>query len=104
MFETIKVCILGAVIIVIIACTWTVQNWRWEAKQTSALQEQATAIKNEANKEAKAATGFEKKEAARNDKYDKLVQNLPKGNHSCLDANGLRELNSALSRKATNPR
>lgn len=99
MFDTIKVCILGAVLISVIAGTWAVQNWRWEAKETGMLQDQAIALNKEANKQAKAATKFEKRKAKSDEKFAEINKNLGKSGGSCLSPDSLHNLNTALDHK-----
>lgn len=105
-FETIKVCILGGILISAIAATWTIQNWRWESKETAYLQEEQKLIQTEQNKQAAAATGYEKKQEATNETYKKIIDALKKAKPAtgkCLDTDRMRDVNAALTRKTPNP-
>lgn len=103
---TIKIALIGVALLVAIAVTWEVQEWRWEAKERDALQEQMQAIQAEAKKEATAATQYETKREKTNDTYQKIdraLQNQKPGAAVCFDPDKLRVVNSALSRKTPNP-
>lgn len=105
MFEQIKIYLLGIVMMSLIAGTWAVQDWRWKAKETNILQEQAAATQTEALKEAQAAVDFEKRETKSNEKYTKLKKQLSKilksSKSSCFTPDQLRILNDAITGKTT---
>lgn len=101
-WETIKVYILGALLIGAVAAAWVIQDWRWQSKETNYVKEQLAQIQKEADKEAKAATKYEKKQEASNDTYKKIHGALNSHNGNpvlCFDPDRLRLVNSALTRK-----
>lgn len=102
-WETVKVCILGSVLITAIAITWEVQQWRWESKQTEALEEQTQRMAKEAKKESNAATVYEQKREATDETYkaiDKAIHSNKSPSIVCFDTKRLRIVNHALSRTA----
>jgi hypothetical protein len=84
---------------------WETDNWRWEAKQKSAIAEAVKESNAEAQKQAAAAASFEKQKGALDVKYQKLAKLLKAhpGAGVCLSNDGVRIVNAALSRSAADP-
>lgn len=102
-WETLKVCILGSILIGAITLTWSIQNWRYASLEQSYLVKEQKLTQKEANQQAKAATQFEQKQGDTNDTYDAINQALKAAGASgivCFDARRLQLLNAALARKA----
>lgn len=107
LWETIKVYVLGSILIAAIAGTWTVQNWRYAGREMAYIKLEEKLVQQEAKKQAKAATNFESKQGKSNEVYDAIhraLQALGNTGSLCLDAERLRIVNAALARQAPNPR
>ena len=106
----IKIAIFAVLFILTVVCTWVVQNWRWEAKQTAAITQAVTASQEEAKQAAAAATAFEKQMGKSDAKYKQIQAALNKAVAApgaaavnCLAPDSVHLVNSALSRKAAAP-
>jgi len=105
--QDIEACVAGIILIAAITCTWIVQDWRWEAKETAAIKQAVLISETQAKQQAAAATAFEKQRGSTDAKYQKIDDFLNATSGpvvKCLDAGGLRLVNDALSRTAPGPR
>lgn len=106
-FDFVKFFLLGTMVFCAVALTWSIQDWRWQSKETNYVKEQLAELQKEETKEAKAATQFEKKSEGTNETYnkiDKALSAIPsKPPVVCFGNRRLRVVNSALARKAPDP-
>ena len=99
----IKLAILAAYSFILIAGTWEVQNWRWEAKQLAAVQV-SDQFHTEEEKIGNAADTKFQTQKGKTDatfkKIDEAVNKQPvKPSTGCFDPVSLQLVNSALARK-----
>lgn len=102
----VRIFLFGSSLLATFIAAWTIQNWRYAGRETAYLQAEQILTQKEANKQASAATKFEQKLGKTDDIYDAINQALKSGGSSgnvCFDAQRLRLLNSALTRKAPDP-
>ena len=98
----IRLAILAVYSLVLIAGTWEVQNWRWEAKQLAAVQVSQQFHDAEGKIAASADTKFQTDKGKTDATFKKIndqVNKQPPANTGCFDPVSLQLVNSALARK-----